>query len=72
MWWGRVVIGSITVCQTIGTVSSPVVSTIFLGVSTRSIGIDPSSCFSFAWGSLEISVLFPIYWVIGRLFLFVS
>ncbi len=57
---GRVVIGSLTDYQSVGAGSNPVASTTVLGVSTRSIGIDQSSCLSFAWEGLGRPGLFPI------------
>ena len=58
--WGRVVIGSLLVYQTIGAGSNPVTSTTVLTVSTRSIGNGQKSCSSFAWEGLERSGPFPI------------
>ena len=58
--WGRVVIGSLLVYQSIGAGSNPVASTTDLTVSARSIGTDQESRFRYAWEGLEISGPFPI------------
>jgi len=59
--WGCVVIGSLSVYQTSGAGSNPVVSTTDLAYAIRSIGSDQKSCNSFAWESLEKSGLFLIF-----------
>ena len=58
--WGRVVIGSLLVYQSIGAGSNPAASTTVLTVSARSIGNGQKSCISFAWEGLERSGPFPI------------
>jgi hypothetical protein len=58
--WGRVVIGSLLVYQSIGAGSIPVASTTVLTVSARSIGNDQKSCIRYAWEGLERSGPFPI------------